>query len=85
MSIRTEKLEVAKVQQSHNTPMEAQRRTGDIAPTHSLLRRWMGASSQRHAPAALYPRTGRCVGLRAGLDTEARVKILSPLRGIEPR
>jgi hypothetical protein len=41
-----------------------------------------GVSGQRHAPAALYPRerapgthwTGGWVGLRAGLDTEARGK-----------
>jgi hypothetical protein len=52
----------------------------------------MGVSGQRHAPAALYPRrkdpgthwTGGWVGLRAGLDTEARGKILSPLPRIEP-
>jgi hypothetical protein len=29
--------------------------------------------------------TGRCVGRRAGLDTEARRRILSPLPGIKPR
>jgi hypothetical protein len=29
--------------------------------------------------------TGGWVGPRAGLDTEARGKILSPLQGIEPR
>jgi len=42
----------------------------------------MGVSGQRHAPAALYPRErtpgthwiGGWVGLRAGLDTEARGK-----------
>jgi hypothetical protein len=53
----------------------------------------MGVSGQRHAPAALYPRgkdpgthcTGGWVGPGAGLDTEARGKILSPLPGIEPR
>jgi hypothetical protein len=54
----------------------------------------MGVSGQRHASAALYPRgkdppgthcTGGWVGPRAGLDTEARGKILSPLQGIEPR
>jgi hypothetical protein len=52
----------------------------------------MGVSGQRHAPAALCPRertpgthcTGGCVGLRAGLDTEVRGEILSPLLGIEP-
>jgi hypothetical protein len=44
-------------------------------------------------PAALYLRgkdpgthcTGGWVGLRAGLDTEVRRKILLPLPGIEPR
>jgi hypothetical protein len=53
----------------------------------------MGVSGQRHAPAALYPRgkdpdthcTGGWVDPRAGLDTEVRGKILSPLPGIEPR
>jgi hypothetical protein len=53
----------------------------------------MGVSSQRHAPAALYlqekdPGTrwiGGWVGPRAGLDTEATRKILSPLPRIEPR
>jgi hypothetical protein len=53
----------------------------------------MGVSGQRHASATLYPRegtpdthsTGGWVGLRAGLDTEDRGKILSPLSGIEPR
>jgi hypothetical protein len=49
----------------------------------------MGVSGQRHAPTALYPRertpgthwTGGWVGPRAGLDTEAREKILCPNRG----
>jgi hypothetical protein len=53
----------------------------------------MGVSGQRHAPSALCLGertpgthcTGGWVGLRAGLDTEARVKILLPLPGIEPR
>jgi hypothetical protein len=52
-----------------------------------------GVSGQRHAPATLYPRertpgthcTGSCVGPKAGMDTEVRGKILSPLPGIEPR
>jgi hypothetical protein len=50
----------------------------------------MGVSGQRHAPAVLYPRgkdpgthfTGGWVGPRAGLDTEARGKILC--RGSNP-
>jgi hypothetical protein len=51
-----------------------------------------GVSGQCHSPTALYPReitpvthwTGGWVGPRAGLDTEARREILSPLPGIEP-
>jgi hypothetical protein len=50
----------------------------------------MGVSGQRHAPAALYPRemtagthcTGGWVAPTAGLDTEARGKILC--RGSNP-
>jgi hypothetical protein len=50
-------------------------------------------SGQRHAPVVLYPRertsgtycTGDWVGPTAGLDTQARGKILLPLAGIEPR
>jgi hypothetical protein len=61
-----------------------------LASTHSALD---GVSGQRHAPAELYPRertpgthcTGGWVSPKAGLDTEARGKILSPLPGIEPR
>jgi hypothetical protein len=53
----------------------------------------MGVSGHRHSPAALYPRekgpfthcTGGWVGPRAGLDTEVRGKVLSPLPGIEPQ
>jgi hypothetical protein len=49
----------------------------------------MGVSGQRHAPAAYYSRertpgthcTGGWVGPRAGLDTEARAKILLPSAG----
>jgi hypothetical protein len=48
---------------------------------------------QRHAPVTLQPWgkhpfthcTGGWVGPRAGLDTEARGKILSPLPRSEPR
>jgi hypothetical protein len=66
---------------------------GDIAPTHSRTRHQMGVSDQRHAPAAPSPAerapsthcTGGWVGTTAGLNTEARGKILSPLPGIEPR
>jgi hypothetical protein len=53
----------------------------------------MEVSGKRHAPAALYPRgkdpgihcAGGWVDPRAGLDTEATEKIISPLPGIEPR
>jgi hypothetical protein len=53
----------------------------------------MGMSGQRHAPAAFYPQeripgthcTGGWVDPRAGPDTEARGKILSPLPGMELR
>jgi hypothetical protein len=52
----------------------------------------MGVSGQSHAPAALCPGertpvthcTGGWVGLRAGLDTEARGKILCLCRGSNP-
>jgi hypothetical protein len=46
----------------------------------------MGKSGQRHPMAPLYPHcTGGWVGPRAGLDTEARGKILLPLSEIESR
>jgi hypothetical protein len=52
----------------------------------------MGVSGQRHVPAALCPGerthgthcTGGWVGLRAGLDTEVRGKILCPYRRSNP-
>jgi hypothetical protein len=53
-----------------------------------------GVSGQHHAPAALYPQgkghpsthwTGGWVGPIAGLDTEARGKILFASTGIKPR
>jgi hypothetical protein len=60
----------------------------DIVPYHHL-----GVSGQHHAPAVPNPRgkylhthcTGGWVVPRAGFDTEARGKILSPLPGIKPR
>jgi hypothetical protein len=68
---------------------------GVIAPTHSRPRHYKGGTGRRHARAALYPRgkdplgtnlTGGWVGLRAGLDTEARGKDFSlSLSGIEPQ
>jgi hypothetical protein len=46
----------------------------------------MGVSGQRHAPAALYPThwIWGWVGPRAGLDAEARRKILCPCRRSNP-
>jgi hypothetical protein len=52
----------------------------------------MGVSRQHHAPAALTPRektpgthcTGGWVGPRAGLNAEARRKILCSCRGSNP-
>jgi len=52
----------------------------------------MGVSGQRHAPALLYPQgndpgthcIGGWVGPRAGLDTEARGKILCVCQGSNP-
>jgi hypothetical protein len=52
----------------------------------------MGVSSQRYAPAALYPgKMALCthctegwVGPKACLDTELRVKVLLPLQRIDP-
>jgi hypothetical protein len=65
---------------------------GDIAPTNSWPRPYMGVSGQRHAPAALCPGewtpgthcTGGWVGPRPGLDTEDRGKILCACRGSTP-
>jgi hypothetical protein len=65
---------------------------GDIAPTHSWPRHYMGVSGQRHVPTALCPGertpgthyTGGWVGPRAGLDTEVRGKILCLCRGSNP-
>jgi hypothetical protein len=52
----------------------------------------MGVSGQCHASAALCPGertpgthyTGGWIGLRAGLDTDVRGKILCPCRGSNP-
>jgi hypothetical protein len=65
---------------------------GGIAPILSRPRHYMGVSGQNHVPTALYPHertpsthcTGGWVGLRAGLDTEVRGKILCPYRGSNP-
>jgi hypothetical protein len=62
---------------------------GDVAHTHSSPRHLMGTRGQCHAPAALCPGewtpgthcTGGWVGLRTGLDTEIRGKILCLCRG----
>jgi hypothetical protein len=52
----------------------------------------MGVNGQHHAPAAFYPWekfpgthwTGGWVGPKAGLDAEARGKILCLCRGLNP-
>jgi hypothetical protein len=81
-----------KVKQSRYTPWMrlGERRYSSYSLTTSELN---GVSDQRHAPASLYPRekdpnthcTSGWVGPIAGLDTEARGKLLSPLLGNEPR
>jgi hypothetical protein len=43
----------SKLEQSHNTPMEALVGRGGVAPTHSRSLHYMAVSGQRHAPAAL--------------------------------
>jgi hypothetical protein len=61
----------------------------DIAPIHPRPRHcvcvgeWSALRPGERTPGTHW--TGGWVGLRAGLDTEARGKILSPLLGIEPR
>jgi hypothetical protein len=48
---------------------------------------WSASRSGRALPPGIDPGThwiGRWAGPRAGVDTEARVKILSPLLGIKP-
>jgi hypothetical protein len=72
--------------------MEALEGRGDIDPTHSWSRHYMGVSGQFHAPATLCTRgkdpgthwTGGWVDPRAGLDTEATGKILCPCLGSNP-
>jgi hypothetical protein len=72
--------------------MQAPRRREAIASTHSWPRHYIRVNCQRHAPAALYSRErsadahcmGCRVGVRAGLDTEVREKILCPSRGSNP-
>jgi hypothetical protein len=66
---------------------------GSIAPTYSRPRHYMGCvvsvtprprySPGERAPGTHY--TGGWVGPKAGLDTEAKGKILSPLLGMEPQ
>jgi hypothetical protein len=56
---------------------------GSIAPTHSRWEWLVSVTPGERTPGTHC--TGDWVGLRAGLDTEARGKILSTLSGIEPR
>jgi hypothetical protein len=73
-------------------PCKWQGREDAYCPTHTWPRHWMGVSGQRHATDALYTRertAGTCwiggwVGLRAGLNTEAREKILDIRREWNP-
>jgi hypothetical protein len=65
---------------------------GCIAPIHSRPTHYMGVSGitprPRFSPGERTPGThwtGGWAGPRAGLNTEARGKILSPLPGIELR
>jgi hypothetical protein len=64
---------------------------GGIAPAHSRPQHYMGVSGEWLAsrPGHTFPQkihwTGGWVGLRAGLDTETRGKLILPLLGIEPR
>jgi hypothetical protein len=62
--------------------MQAPMERGSMASTHSWPWLYMGVNGERHAPAALYPPGENpgthwirgWMGLRAGLDTEAREK-----------
>jgi hypothetical protein len=75
--------------------MQTTRARRNTTSTHSWPRHYMGVSGLSHDPVA--PRftpgerttgthwTRGWVGPRAGLDTEARGKIILPLPGIEPR
>jgi hypothetical protein len=81
------KLDGKKVNQSHNTPMEAKRREMMYSSYSFTTSALDGVSGQRHSPAALYSRhpSDRSLGgPRAGLDTEVRGEILLLLPGIEP-
>jgi hypothetical protein len=89
------KLQILPVKSKKSCPataMQAPREIGDIAPTHSWPRQLVEVSGQLHAPVAVYPRertpcahwVGGWVGPRAGLDTEARGKILCLCRGSNP-
>jgi hypothetical protein len=66
--------------------MQVLRGRGSIALTHSCPGHYMGVSGQCHAQPHFTPRNRPpvsvgCVGLRAGLDAEARGKILCFCQG----
>jgi hypothetical protein len=73
-------------------PLPPCRRQGGEYGSYSFLTSELDGSGQRHAQAALYPQernpgthwVGDWVGLRAGLDTEARGKILCLCQGSSP-
>jgi hypothetical protein len=81
-----------KIKQSHRTPMEAQRRKGlylllilDLGTRWGLvvsIGAWAFSPGERNPVTHC---TGGWVGVRAGVDTGARGKILSSLPGIEPQ
>jgi hypothetical protein len=84
-------LEFAPFKNAKAVPLHAMKALGggrDIAPTHSRPRHYMGwvvnvTPRPRFNPGTHW--TGGWVGPRAGLDTEATRKLLSPLPGNEPR
>jgi hypothetical protein len=74
------------LKESHDTPWRRRRR-GGLAPTHSWPRNEMGwmvsfTPRSRFSPGTHW--TVGWVGLRTGLDTETRGKIILPLPRIEP-
>jgi hypothetical protein len=90
-----DKLKAKKLKLSHYTPTRqaGARGRGGVAPTHFRPRHWIGLVVSVTPRPRFSPGertfgthcTGGWVDPRAGLDTEARRKILSPLPGIEPR
>jgi hypothetical protein len=86
MNCNTCKVKVTRYQHADN---KGER---EYSPTHSSPQHYIGVSGQCHALAVLYPweRTtsthwiGGWEGLRAGLDIEAKGKILCLCQGSKP-